>query len=365
MTPRLELRNLHKSFGATSAVRGLSLALNPGEFVSLLGPSGCGKSTTLAMIAGFEAPDAGEIVFNGVAVNRLPPQRRRIGLVFQDYAVFSRMTVRGNLAFALQGRRIRSGQRRQRVEEMAERLGLAGVLDRSGDRLTMSEMQRVALGRAFLGEPELLLLDEPMSNLDADLRGMLRAELKHIQRELRQTVLYVTHDQLEAMSLSDRIAVMHAGEILQFGTRDKIYDRPVDRFVAEFIGDPPINILACEVVVERGATTAATALHRGLRLGPADIPPGRHLLAVRPHDVAVSRLPGTASAPAAVRFVEELGAESVLHFDYGAEMLRAIAAPDFAAEGAILHITLPPHRLHLIERDSGMVVRSPAAEQAA
>jgi multiple sugar transport system ATP-binding protein len=359
MPPRLELRHLQKSFDDVRAVRDLSLALEPGEFVSLLGPSGCGKSTTLAMIAGFENPGAGEILVDGVVVNRLPPQRRRIGLVFQDYAVFSRMTVRGNLAFGLAARGVGRAQRRERVAAMADKLGLTDVLDRGGDRLNLSEMQRVALGRVLLTEPELVLLDEPMSNLDAALRATLRGELKQIQRELGQTVLYVTHDQLEAMSMSDRIAIMKDGEILQLATPDEIYDRPCNRFVAEFIGDPPINIVACDVVEEGGAIVGSTALHAGLALGRRDVAAGRHLLGFRPHDVDVALRPRPGSAAATVRYVETLGAESVLHVDYGGEMVRVVAPPDLVAAGATVHLAMRADRLLLIERGSDRVVAAP------
>jgi multiple sugar transport system ATP-binding protein len=356
MPSRLELRRLQKSFDGVRAVRDLSLALERGEFVSLLGPSGCGKSTTLAMIAGFESPDAGEILIDGAVVNRLPPQRRRIGLVFQDYAVFSRLSVRGNLAFGLGGRGLARAERRRRVEAMAGKLGLSDLLERGGDRLNMSEMQRVALGRVLLTEPELVLLDEPMSNLDAALRASLRGELKQIQRELGQTVLYVTHDQLEAMSMSDRIAIMKDGEILQLATPDEIYDRPVNRFVAEFIGDPPINLVACDVVEAGRGVVVSTARHAGLDLGRRDIAAGRHLLGFRPHDVEISPGAAPGSAAATVRFVEALGAESVLHVAYGEEMIRVVGPPEPPAVGTVIHLTLRHDRLLMIERASDRVV---------
>ena len=197
---RLALEQLRKSFGPVTAVDGLELTLAPGEFVSLLGPSGCGKSTTLAMIAGFLAPDAGTIRIDGRDLSRLPPQARGVGLVFQDYALFSRLSVRANLAFGLKAQRVPRPERERRLARIVERLELGGLLDRPAARLNMSEMQRVALGRALVTEPRLLLLDEPMSNLDAHLRQQLRTELKQIQATLDQTVLYVTHDQLEAMT---------------------------------------------------------------------------------------------------------------------------------------------------------------------
>jgi multiple sugar transport system ATP-binding protein len=365
VSPKLELRGIVKRFGAQTAVRGLSLAIERGEFLSLLGPSGCGKSTTLAMVAGFVAPDEGEILVDGRAVERLPPQKRRIGLVFQDYAVFTRLTVAGNLSFGLEAKGMPRSERRAAVAAIAERMGLTPMLNRRGAMLNMSEMQRVALARVLVTEPELLLLDEPMSNLDADLRASLRGELKQVQRQLGQSVLYVTHDQVEAMSMSDRIAVMRDGAILQLGTPEDIYHRPVDRFVAEFIGDPPINLLPCEVQRSGAFLSAATALHPQLPLGRGSVEPGHHWLAVRPHDIHAGREAATGTAPSAVRFVENFGSEHVLHFTYGEELARVVVPPHFAAEGDIVHVALDPRRLHLIDRASERVVPLERLEAAA
>ena len=356
MTGKLELRDISKSFGDLAAVKALSLALAKGEFLSLLGPSGCGKSTTLSMIAGFLLPDAGEILIDGQTVNRVPPRHRRIGLVFQDYAVFSKLTVRKNISFGLEAKRVPRAERDRLVREHAETFGLSDILDWRGDRLNMSEMQRLALARVLVIKPEILLLDEPMSNLDAALRYSLRSELKQIQKGLDQTVLYVTHDQAEAMSMSDRIAVMHAGELLQVGTPEEIYRRPANRFVAEFIGDPPINVLPCEVRTNGGHLIASTARPANLPLGEGALEPGEHWLAVRPHDLAAAREPGPDTAAAVVRFVENLGAEHILHAEYGPELVRVLAAPDFAAIGDTVHLSLDLARVHLIDRPSERVV---------
>ncbi|MCI0429389.1 MAG: ABC transporter ATP-binding protein [Rhodospirillales bacterium] len=364
MPPKLELRKVEKRFDDVRAVAGLSLSLASGEFVSLLGPSGCGKSTTLAMIAGFESPTAGEILVDGTVVDRLAPQRRKIGLVFQDYAVFSRLSVQANLGFGLEAKGVARPQRRRAVTEMAERLRLTPILDRRGDRLNMSEMQRVALARALLTEPELLLLDEPMSNLDAALRADLGAELKQIQMQVGQTVLYVTHDQVEAMSLSDRIAVMHLGKLQQVGTPDEIYSQPRTRFVAEFIGDPPINLLPCDVQISAGDVAVTTAGHR-LALGRGVLSAGRHLLGIRPYDARAMRSPDSTSAAATVRFVENLGAEHVLHVEYGDQLVRVVAPPGFAAEGERVHIAFDARRAHLIDGRSGDVIALAPLEAAA
>ncbi len=356
MTAKLELLDLGKRFDEVQAVDGLSLALGKGEFVSLLGPSGCGKSTTLAMIAGFLIPDEGEIRVDGELINRVSPRRRRIGLVFQDYAVFTRLKVRDNLAFGLEARGVPRADRKRAVERIAGQLGLTEILERRGGALNMSEMQRVALARVLVTEPQLLLLDEPMSNLDAALRASLRGELKQIQRALAQTVLYVTHDQVEAMSMSDRIAVMRSGELQQLGTPEEIYHRPVNRFVAEFIGDPPINVIPCEVARASAEARASTACHEALPLGALDVQPGAHWLAVRPHVFKAARAPGAGRAPAIVRFIENFGAEHVLHAEYGRDLVRVVAPPGFTQEGETVYLELDPDQVHLIRRDTDEVV---------
>lgn len=365
MNPRLELRNIVKRFDEVEAVRGISLGLAAGEFLSLLGPSGCGKSTTLSMIAGFLNPDEGEILVDGKRVDGLPPQKRRFGLVFQDYAVFNRLTVASNISFGLEAQHVPRPERRRRVAAIAETLDLNDFLDRRGASLNMSEMQRVAIARVLVTEPELLLLDEPMSNLDASLRTTLRGELKQIQKDLGQTVLYVTHDQVEAMALSDRIAVMRRGELLQVGTPDQIYHQPVNRFVAEFIGDPPINTIPCEVALSGRSVAVRTALHGPVELGEGQIAPGRHWLAVRPHDFRLRRRAGEGAAATRVQFIENLGAEHVLHVDYGDQLVAVTAEPGFAAVGDNVHIVLDSRRAHLIDAADDRVICLRRMEAAA
>jgi ABC-type sugar transport system ATPase subunit len=362
MVPRLELRDVRKSFDGVEAVRGSTLRLEAGEFLSLLGPSGCGKSTTLAMIAGFLTPDSGDILVDGRRINDLAPQHRGIGLVFQDYAVFTRLSVEANLAFGLEARGVPRRERRARIDEMAETLQLSPLMKRRGGSLNMSEMQRVALARVLVTRPSLLLLDEPMSNLDAALRASLRSELKQIQRDLGQTVLYVTHDQVEAMSMSDRIAVMSEGRLLQVAAPDEIYHRPATRFVAEFIGDPPINMLPCDVVATERGARLRTALHD---LPASGIAAGRHLLAIRPHDVEASREPGRDSAPSTVVLVENLGAEHVVHVAYGEDLLSVVTAPGFAGIGDTIHLRLDLARAHIVDPSSGSVLTAGREARAA
>ncbi len=243
---RISLRGLTKRFGAALAVDGLSLEVRPGELVSLVGGSGCGKTTTLRMIAGFERPDAGQVLFDDRVVNDVPPRKRSVGIVFQSYALFPTMTVAENIAFGLRVARWSEAKVRERLAEMVALTHLGGLEDRYANQLSGGQQQRVALARALARRPEVLLLDEPLSALDAKIRLRLRGELRRIQQDLGITAVYVTHDQEEALSIADRIAVMRAGRIEQIGGPEEIYARPQTDFVADFVGVS--NLLACRVV---------------------------------------------------------------------------------------------------------------------
>src|SRR6476661_5960803 len=232
----VELVGLHKSYGGVPAVSDVSLAVPEGRVTTLLGPSGCGKTTLLRLIAGFMQPDEGEIRIKGRRVNEVPPQRRSTVIVFQDYALFPHLSVFENVAYGLRRRRVSRPDRERRVDEMLAFLGLAGAGRQSPLQLSGGQQQRVALARALVVEPDVLLLDEPLSNLDAKLRVRVRTELKEIQRSLGKTTILVTHDQEEALSISDRVAVMEAGRIRQIGTPYEVYTQPVDAFVADFLG---------------------------------------------------------------------------------------------------------------------------------
>jgi multiple sugar transport system ATP-binding protein len=354
--PRLELRAVSKCFNGVTAVNGVSLALAPGEFLSVLGPSGCGKSTTLGLIAGFESPDSGEVLIDGQRVNQLPLGRRGVGIVFQDYAVFTRMSVRENVSFGLEAQGVDRAARAARIADIAQRLGIVDLLDRRGRDLNVSEMQRVAFARAVVTQPRLLLLDEPMANLDSHVRGQLKGELRRIQRALSQSIVYVTHDQNEALALSDRIAVMNGGELIQVGTPDEIYRRPRTRFVAQFIGEPQINILDCTLRHAGSALLATTAGHTALELGAGPHPGGEYQLGIRPHDVRVLLRPQSGTAPARVRVVENLGAEHILHVEYGDGLLRAAVAPGTASADQEVHLAFDLRHALLIRRATGAVL---------
>jgi iron(III) transport system ATP-binding protein len=240
--PVLEFRNITKFFGAVSAVDGVSFSIQFSEIFTLLGPSGCGKTTTLRLVAGLEEPDDGEILVNGVAVASprrnvfVAPDKRKLGMVFQSYAIWPHLTVFENVAFPLRVRRESSDVIRQRVQQVLESVGLAGLAERGATQLSGGQQQRVALARALVYAPAVLLLDEPLSNLDAKLREQMRLEIRALQRKLKLTILYVTHDQSEAMTLSDRIAVLHRGRLEQVGSPAEVYEAPATPFVAEFLG---------------------------------------------------------------------------------------------------------------------------------
>ncbi len=241
----VETRGIKKYYGDVAAVNGVDLVTREGEFLVLLGPSGCGKTTLLRMIAGLETPSEGELVIGGEVVNDLPPRARKIAMVFQSYALYPHMTVFKNIAFPLKAQRVRKAAIPQKVEWAASLFGIGHLLHRKPRELSGGERQRVALARALVREPAVFLLDEPLSNLDAQLRASARDELQQFQRRIGTTTIYVTHDQVEAMGLGDRIAVMKAGTVRQIGTPQEIYNEPADAFVARFVGSPPMNLVEC------------------------------------------------------------------------------------------------------------------------
>jgi len=253
--PSIRVVNLKKYFGKVKAVDGVSFEVKDGEFVALLGPSGCGKTTTLLTLAGIYKPTSGEIYFDDVLVNDVPPKYREVGMVFQNYALYPHMTVFENIAFPLRARKIPKEEIEKRVVEIARKLLIDNLLERRPSQLSGGQQQRVALARALVKQPKVLLFDEPLSNLDANLRMLMRAEIKHLQQELGITSVYVTHDQAEAMTMASRMAVFNQGKLVQYGTPDEIYENPKNMFVASFIGNPPTNFLkGFSVEVEKGQT---------------------------------------------------------------------------------------------------------------
>lgn len=326
----LELRGLEKRFGEVRAVADLDLDVAEGEFFSLLGPSGCGKTTTMRMIAGLETPSGGSIALGGREVTRLDPAERDVAMVFQDYALYPHMSVMENVAYPLRVRNVKPEARRVRALEVARSLRIETLLERRPSQLSGGQQQRAAVARAVVHRAKLLLMDEPLSNLDAQLRFEARTFLKRLQREMGLTVLYVTHDQLEAMALSDRMAIMRDGRVQQIGTPLEVYRRPANAFVASFVGQPPMNLIA----LGSGALAGPLAEVVG-----SAMPSGAHTLGVRPEDVRVSAEPGPSRVPAEVVTLEPLGAETLVTLEMDGQ---TITARVFGAEPPEL-----PHRAHL------------------
>lgn len=299
MTPAVELTGITKRFGDVTAVDDLALTIADGEFFAMLGPSGCGKTTTLRMIAGLEFPTAGSLTIFGEEVGTLPPNKRPVNTVFQNYALFPHMTVRDNVAFGLKMSGVAKAEARTRADEMISLVRLDGMGDRRPSQLSGGQQQRVALARALVNQPKVLLLDEPLGALDLKLRQQMQVELKSIQRELGVSFVFVTHDQEEALTMSDRIAVMHEGQLLQVGTPEELYERPTSRFVADFIGET--NLLDGRV-----ADASGVVLANGDRLDVAsDLPPGTEVcLSLRPETLRVS--PSSTPVPTSdgVRFLD-------------------------------------------------------------
>jgi multiple sugar transport system ATP-binding protein len=359
----IELTNLTKVFNGVRAVDDLSLQVRDNEFVALLGPSGCGKSTTMNMIAGIEQPTSGAIRFDGHDVANLSPNKRGVGFVFQNYAIFTHMSVRENLAFALKVRGVSQAEVEARVAKIAVVMRIADKLDRSSASLSVNEMQKLAIGRSAIAEPAIFLLDEPLSNVDAAFRAFMRTELKHLQHTLRQTMVYVTHDQIEAMSLADRIAVMNQGVLQQFGTPQEIYSAPINTFVANFIGSPSMNLVPSRIVSEGediklqfGAAgmlklEAGTLLFQRARCAKSkDV-----IFGVRPEDIELAEVSDpTLGLTLVAQFIEPIGPVTTIHFSDGEYRIKVLTEKRFRTGLGHAHrLSIPLERCHLFDRESG------------
>ena len=353
---RIELRNLTKSFGAVQAVKNMNFTIDDGEFIVFVGPSGCGKTTTLRMIAGFEDPSSGEICIDGKVVNDLEPRDRGLGMVFQSHALFPHKNVAQNIEFGLRMKKVPAEERVKRVREVAEMVRITHLLGKMPGQCSGGESQRIALARTLVTNPSTFLLDEPLSSLDAKLRRELRAECDRLHDVLKRTFIYITHDQEEAMTLADRIVVMHQGEVVQVGSPMDIYSNPASYFVADFFGSPSMNLVAGEIVQTNGAfrfksPTFDIALSSDVKAGAAT-------LGIRPEYVGISRN-GNADATLPVRLVEPLGKDTLLYFDDGSERAFVAVTEGLAMAGvevgARLGLTLKPDRLHLFGPDGRRV----------
>ena len=342
-----------KSFSAqgAAAVQALSLDVADGELLVLLGPSGCGKTTALRMLAGLEEPDQGDIRIAGRSVVGLEPKDRDVALVFQSYALYPHLSARENIRYPLRVRGLSRVEQDTRVERVAAMLGIGHLLPRRPAQLSGGEQQRVALARAIVREPRVFLMDEPLSNLDAKLRVHTRTELKTLQRDLGTTMVFVTHDQAEAMSLAHRIAVLSAGRLQQVGTPDEVYDRPANLFVAEFIGSPPMNI----VDAQRDGDTLVVA--GGWRLPMPRVTGGvggELAVGLRPEGIAIA----ADGYPAEVVAVEPLGSEVIVDVRVGGQSLRLRAAPDVRPPaGSTVGLRADPTAVRVFDRTSGAALR--------
>lgn len=350
----LALRNLVKKYGKTEVLHGIDLEVEDGEFVVFVGPSGCGKSTTLRMIAGLEDVSSGDICIGGQVVNNLEPKQRNIAMVFQNYAIYPHMSVRKNIGFGLRTAKLSKAAKAERIVEVAAMLGMEEYLDRKPDALSGGQRQRVAIGRALVRDPAVFLFDEPLSNLDAQLRTQMRLEIKKLHQRVGTTIVFVTHDQVEAMTMADRIVIMKDGYIQQVGTPAEAYHNPVNTFVARFIGAPSMNMLP------------GTLDDQGLRLWNGVQVPwnlassgSSHeiILGIRPEDLKPvpehqAMLQGT------ITVVEPLGAETLLYVDIdGIEVIASGPGRHAPAPGSQIFLAASTDTLHLFDKESGVALK--------
>ena len=318
----IALNGVAKSWGDSTALHAVDLQIESGSFCVLLGPSGCGKSTTLRIIAGLETATHGQVLIDGKNVTDLPPAQRGIAMVFQNYALFPHLSVADNITFGLSVRKVPAAESAERLRDAAALLGLSGLLDRKPGQLSGGQQQRVALGRALVAQAKVCLMDEPLSNLDAQLRQDMRRELRELQQKLGLTVVYVTHDQTEAMSMADQVVLLNQGRVEQAGTPRELYARPATTFAARFIGTPPMNLVA----LESNGRIAGSDVASGVQAAQ---------LGVRPEAITLA----ADGIPAVVRSVEYLGADLVLRCAVGSEVLLVRAAGG--------HVATPGERVHL------------------
>ena len=343
----ISLQRIVKNFGTAPVVKDLSLDIADQEFLVLLGPSGCGKTTTMRMVAGLEQPTLGEILFDGQRVNEVPTRARDVAMVFQNYGLYPHMTVAENIGYPLKLRRVSAPERARLVAQAAERFELGPYLERMPRQLSGGQRQRVALARSVVRQPRVFLMDEPLSNLDAKLRVVARSQIKHLVQELAVTTLYVTHDQIEAMTLAHRVAVMHEGVIRQLDTPERIYDRPADTFVAGFIGNPAMNLLPVQ------AAGQAVVAAGGPRLSLQAPREGPLTLGVRAEDIQLVG-PSQAQFEAEVYTCELLGDRTLVMVSVGDQLLAVQADKDTRlASGHRVGLRCLEDRLHWFDSQSG------------
>lgn len=358
----IHLQTLTKNFGAFQAIKAMDLKVQDGEFMALLGPSGCGKSTTMNIIAGMEEPTTGRVYFGDRDVSDVPMTKRGVGFVFQNYAIFTHMSVRANLAYGLKVRGTPQAEIDRRVGAIAEFLQLTQFLDQPSAKLSVNILQRLAIGRSAIVEPSIFLLDEPLSNVDAAFRAVMRTELKHLQRQFKQTMVYVTHDQLEAMTMADRIAVMDQGVLQQVGTPLDVYNNPTNTFVARFIGSPGMNLVPATLAEDASGLRADLGASGRSRPLPAPLAAAlRHgnardiWFGFRPEELSLAddglRLD--------VTFVERIGSRTIVHFDAAGTAAKGVfdnALP--LSAGTVATVAPADASIRIFDRATGNAIGS-------
>ena len=350
---RLRVENLTKQFGLQRAVDSVTFEAKDGEFVVLLGPSGSGKTTVLRMIAGLESPTSGSIRVDDLVVNDLSPRERDMAMVFQNYALYPHMKIYDNIALPLKVRKLEDAEIAKRVKATAELLQISELLNKKPSEISGGQQQRVAVARAVVRNPKVFLFDEPLSNLDAKLRVMARGFLKRLQKELKVTTVYVTHDQAEAMTMADRIAVLNGGKLVQIAPPMEIYNRPSDLFVAGFVGSPPMNLLDGKLLEENGETYFLSGPVRQ-KIELPGRPPANIVLGVRPEAVDVGDTPGPGTFKATVYVAEPMGSVQYLTLDVQGTRILAQVGPSFeAALNREVHCGFRSREIHLFDKDTG------------
>jgi multiple sugar transport system ATP-binding protein len=363
----VNLRRVIKRYDEVEAVRGIDLDIADHEFVVLVGPSGCGKSTTLRMIAGLEDITDGDIMIGGDVVNDVPPKDRDIAMVFQNYALYPHMTVAENMSFGLRLKHYPKAEINSRVTEAARMLDITDLIDRKPKQLSGGQRQRVAMGRAIVRNPKVFLFDEPLSNLDAKLRVQMRIEIKKVHQKVRTTTVYVTHDQVEAMTLADRVVVMNHGRIEQIGTPNELYHKPATRFVAGFIGSPAMNFIPCRLEESAGKLNLRLTDRIAFALPPAraaryqSLPRSEKLLfGIRPEHITEARPqpePGFEAFDAVPDVTEPMGMETLVYFTLEGTQVCARVNPNAGArEGAPLRLAVDLNNMHLLNEATGVVL---------
>ena len=351
-TPALELKDIRKSFGDVEVIHGVDMTIEEGEFVVFVGPSGCGKSTLLRLIAGLDDPTSGDIMLGGNRVNAVPASERGLSMVFQSYALYPHMSVAKNLSFGLENLRMDRAEIDRRVSDAAKLLQIDQLLGRRPGQLSGGQRQRVAIGRAIVREPVIFLFDEPLSNLDAELRLQMRVEISNLHAELKNTMIYVTHDQVEAMTMADRIVILRAGRVEQIGKPLDLYNTPANKFVAGFIGAPQMNFLAASL--NDGALTLDCGMTRTVAVaenGPAT-------LGIRPESIGV-HLDGGGDASVTVQNFEQLGAVTYIYtaFDNGETLTVQLPAQIALTRGQRIGVTLPDDAFHIFAGEGDVALR--------